>query len=35
MCTSCDEIHKIFSVELVTKEPVTTNMQLSKEIAGR
>ena len=35
MCTSCDETYKIFSVELVTKEPVTTNMDLFKEIARR
>jgi len=35
MCTSCDETYKIFSVELVTKEPVTTNMELFKEIARR
>ena len=33
MCTSCNETDKIFSVELVTKEPVTTNMELFKEIA--
>lgn len=35
MCTSCDETYRIFSVELVTKEPVTTNMDLFKEIAQR
>jgi len=35
MCTSCDETYRIFSVEVVTKEPVTTNMELFKEIANR
>lgn len=35
MCTSCNETYRIFSVELVTKEPVTTNMELFKEIAHR
>ena len=35
MCTSCDETYKIFSVEIVTKEPVATNMDLFKEIAHR
>jgi len=35
MCTSCDETYRIFSVELVTKQPVTSNMELFKEIAGR
>ncbi len=35
MCTSCDETYKIFSVEIVTKEPVNTNMELFKEIARR
>ena len=35
MCTSCDETYRIFSVELITKEPVTTNMDLFKEIATR
>lgn len=35
MCTLCDETYKIFSVALVTKEPVTTNMELFKEIAHR
>lgn len=35
MCTSCDETYRIFSVELVTKEPVNTNMELFKEIAHR
>jgi len=35
MCTSCDETYRIFSVEIVTKQPVTTNMELFKEIAGR
>ena len=35
MCTSCDETYRIFSVEIVTTEPVTTNMELFKEIARR
>jgi len=35
MCSSCDETYKIFSVEVVTKEPVETNMELYKEIAHR
>ena len=35
MCTSCDETYKIFSVELVTKDPIATNMDLFKEIAHR
>lgn len=35
MCTSCDETYKIFSVEIVTKEPVNTNMELYKEMAHR
>lgn len=35
MCSSCDETYKIFSVELVTKEPVSTNMELYQEIARR
>jgi hypothetical protein len=35
MCTSCDETYKIFSIELVTKESVNTNMELFKEIAHR
>lgn len=35
MCTSCDETYRIFSVEMITKEPVTTNMDLFKEIATR
>lgn len=35
MCTSCDETYRIFSVELITKEPVTANMDLFKEIAQR
>ncbi|GMA99350.1 hypothetical protein [Pelosinus sp. IPA-1] len=35
MCTSCDETYRIFSVELITKEPVNTNMELFKEIAHR
>ena len=35
MSCSCNETDKIFSVELITKEPVTTNMELYKEIAQR
>lgn len=35
MCTACDETYKIFSVELVTKEAINTNMELFKEIAHR
>ena len=35
MCTACDETYKIFSVELVTKEAVNTNMELFKEMAHR
>jgi len=32
---SCDETSRIFSVEIVTEEPVSTNMDLYKEIAQR
>jgi hypothetical protein len=35
MCTSCDATFKVFSVEIVTKEPVNTNMELYKEMARR
>ena len=35
MCMACDETYKIFSIELVTKESVNTNMELFKEIAHR
>lgn len=35
MSCSCNETDKIFSVELITKEAVTTNMELYKEIAQR
>ena len=35
MSCSCNETDKIFSVELITKEPVATNMELFKEIAKR
>ncbi len=35
MCTSCGEDYRIFSVEIVTKKPVNTNMELYKEIATR
>lgn len=35
MCTSCDETSRIFSVEIMTQEPVSNNMDLYKEIAHR
>lgn len=35
MCNSCDATFKVFSVEIVTQEPVDTNMELYKEIAHR
>lgn len=35
MCTACDETFKIFSVEIVTNEPVNTDVELYKEIAHR
>lgn len=35
MCTLCNEAFKIFSVEIVTKEAVNTDMELYKEIAHR
>ena len=35
MCTTCDETSRIFSVEIVTQEPVSNNMDLYKEIAHR
>ena len=35
MCISCDETSRIFSVEIVTQEPVSNNMDLYKEIARR
>ena len=35
MCNSCDETSRIFSVEIVTEKPVSTNMDLYKEIAQR
>lgn len=35
MCTSCDETSRIFSVEIVTQEPVSNDMDLYKEIAQR
>jgi len=35
MSCSCNDTDKIFSVELITKEPVTTNVELYKEIAQR
>lgn len=35
MCISCDETSRIFSVEIVTREAVSNNMDLYKEIAHR
>ncbi|SCM81068.1 conserved hypothetical protein [uncultured Sporomusa sp.] len=35
MCTSCNAAFTIFSVEIVTKEPVSTNTELYKEMARR
>ncbi len=35
MCMSCNETSQIFSVEIVTQEPVSNNMDLYKEIAQR
>lgn len=35
MCMSCNETSRIFSVEIVTREPVSNNMDLYKEIAHR
>ncbi|WP_371371946.1 hypothetical protein [Sporomusa aerivorans] len=35
MCISCDETSQIFSVEIVTQEPVSNNIDLYKEIAHR
>ena len=35
MCISCDETSQIFSVEIVTQESVSNNMDLYKEIAHR
>lgn len=35
MCISCDETSQVFSVEIVTQEPVNNNMDLYKEIAQR
>lgn len=35
MCISCNETSQIFSVEIVTQEPVSSNMDLYKEIAQR
>ena len=35
MCTSCNEMSRIFSVEIVTQEPVSNNKDLYKEIAHR
>ncbi|HWR39989.1 MAG TPA: hypothetical protein VN611_10855 [Patescibacteria group bacterium] len=35
MCMSCDETSRIFSVEIVTQEPVSNNMDLYKAIAHR
>ncbi|MDF2929788.1 MAG: hypothetical protein K0Q75_2026 [Anaerospora sp.] len=35
MCMSCNETSQVFSVEIVTQEPVSNNMDLYKEIAQR
>ena len=35
MCTSCNAAFTIFSVKILTKEPVDTNVELYKEIAHR
>lgn len=35
MCDSCNAAFTIFSVEIVTKEPVNTDMELYKEMAHR
>ncbi len=35
MCISCDETSRIFSIEIVTQEPTSNNMDLYKEIAHR
>lgn len=35
MCIACDETSRIFSIEIVTPEPVSNNMDLYKEIAHR
>jgi hypothetical protein len=35
MCISCDETSQIFSIEILTQEPVSNNMDLYKEIAQR
>lgn len=35
MCTSCNETSRVFSVEIVTQNPVDNNMDLYKEIARR
>lgn len=35
MCSSCDDTSQIFSVTIVTQEPVSNNMDLYKEIARR
>lgn len=35
MCNSCDETFRIFSIEVVTEEPVNNNMDLYQEIAHR
>ena len=35
MCSCCDEKAQVFSVEIVTQEPVSNNMDLYKEIAHR
>lgn len=35
MCVSCDETSRIFSIEIVTQEPVSNNVDLYKEMAHR
>ena len=35
MCTCCGTASKIFAVEIVTREPVNTDVSLYKEIAHR
>jgi hypothetical protein len=35
MCISCNETSQIFSIEIITQEPVSNNMDLYKRIAQR
>jgi hypothetical protein len=35
MCISCDETSPIFSIEILTQDPVSNNMDLYTEIAGK